>query len=281
MSTQKLAALIHNHFLSLRTHPQDEFFDSLRSVFLVRLSIESWVQWVATPTCTLLERRRMPDSSNLPERCQACAKLAAPVIHDTCNFCIELDFNDAVLCDLNRSTQDPSRFECHAFKPLLKLASRSGDRVADLRGGSEEHSKRQSSLQGFQSDKIKYERALALQRLAHDPNGLFLELKYHLAWNVIHRRSVFSPANEFFDFVGNTFFGCSDLAGGLVSLLWLAPDHVHLYVESDGERSVEEVIVEIKRNSSNAMMSKLGNIKESLAPRTELWDQAYFVETAG
>jgi len=204
-----------------------------------------------------------------------------PVIHDKCNFCQELEFNETVLCDLTRSTQDPAEFECHAFTPILKLANPSGDRVADLRGGPEEHSKRKSSLQWFQSDKIKYARALALQRLARDPDGVFLELKYHLAWNVIHRRSVFGPANEFFDFVGDTFFGCSEFAGGLVSLLWLAPDHVHLYVESDGERSVDEVVLEIKRSSSIAMLSKLDNIKESLAPRTELWDQAYFVETVG
>ena len=76
----------------------------------------------------------MPDLSNLPERCQGCAKTAVPVIHDKCNFCLELEFDEVVLCDLNRSTQDPSRFECHAFKPLLKLAS--GKRI--LRGLSRE-----------------------------------------------------------------------------------------------------------------------------------------------
>jgi REP element-mobilizing transposase RayT len=51
-----------------------------------------------------------------------------------------------------------------------------------------------------------------------------------------------------------------------MDLLFLAQDHVHLYVESDGELSVVE---------------EFSSIKDKLGGDTELWDEAYFVETIG
>jgi REP element-mobilizing transposase RayT len=95
------------------------------------------------------------------------------------------------------------------------------------------------------------------------------------------RRSVFSPANDFFDFVSDTFLKCSELAGGFVNLLYLAPDHLHLYVDSDGELPVEKIVNSIKQFSSHAILKKFPLIKDMLGGNTEIWDQAYFVETIG
>ena len=64
-------------------------------------------------------------------------------------------------------------------------------------------------------------------------------------------------------------------------MLWLAPDHVHLYVELDGESSVETVVQEIKRFSKKALMSKYDDIKDRLETGNELWDTSYFSETIG
>jgi REP element-mobilizing transposase RayT len=69
--------------------------------------------------------------------------------------------------------------------------------------------------------------------------------------------------------------------GGFVSLLWLAPDHVHLYVISDGEKSVETIVQEIKRSSNDAIMGEFADIKDRFDAGNELWDTAYFSETAG
>jgi len=224
----------------------------------------------------------MSVSSELPAECQGCAKSAVPVIiHRRCNFCLELEFNEVVLCHLNRCIQDAPEFECHAFQPILKLASPSGNRVRDLPDGPKDLRQRRSFLKLLRSEKIKYERALALQKLERDPDGVFMELKYHFVWNVIHRRSVFSPTNDILDFLHDTFSGCNELVGGFVSLVWLAPDHVHLYVESDRENSVERMVQEIKRFSKNAIMEKFFGIKERLAGGNEIWDVAYFAETVG
>ena len=108
---------------------------------------------------------------------------------------------------------------------------------------------------------------------------MFIDIKYHFAWNVIHRKPVFKPTNETFDFFYDTFLKCNDFVGGFVRLLWLAPDHVHLYVNSDGECSVETMAQEIKRHSNKAILSDLNDIKERLNGKNDLWDVSYFSQT--
>jgi REP element-mobilizing transposase RayT len=66
-----------------------------------------------------------------------------------------------------------------------------------------------------------------------------------------------------------------------MDLLCLAPDHVHLYVESDGELSVEEIVHKIKRFSNDVIVEEFSSVKGKLGGDTELWDEAYFVETIG
>ncbi|NVM21164.1 MAG: IS200/IS605 family transposase [Desulfobacterales bacterium] len=146
---------------------------------------------------------------------------------------------------------------------------------------SEEALKSESSRALFHSDKIKYERALALQKLSRDPDSVILQLKYHFVWNVSKRMPVFAPANDFIGYVHDTFLGCSEAGGGFVHLLYLAPDHVHLHVESDGERSVEDIVSDIKQASANAILKELAVVKDKLGENMDLWDEAYFVETVG
>lgn len=86
-------------------------------------------------------------------------------------------------------------------------------------------------------------------------------------------------ANTFFDGVSDTFLKCSELARGFVDLLYLAPDHIHLYVESDGELSIEKFTHRIKRLSNDDILEKFPLIRDRLGGSTELWDEAYFTET--
>ena len=95
------------------------------------------------------------------------------------------------------------------------------------------------------------------------------------------RKAVFGPANDFIDFVHDTFLRCSQLTRGFVDLLYLAPDHIHLYVESDGELPIEEIVNKIKRFPNNAILEKFPIIGDKLGGNTEIWDEAYFVETIG
>jgi len=223
----------------------------------------------------------MPSSNELPEKCMECVKSSVTLFHRKCQFCRDLEFQETVLCELNRCIQNNSDFECHAFQPMLKLVGPSKNKVPRFDDDSTKGIKEKFFLDLLKSDKIKYEKALALQRLARDPDGVYVQLKYHFAWNVSLRKSVFSPANDFFDFISDTFLRCSDLARGFVDLLYLAPDHIHLYAESDGELSIEEIVHRIKQFSINAILEKFPLIRDKLSGDTEIWDEAYFTETIG
>ena len=217
----------------------------------------------------------------LPTKCRECARSKTSYPHQKCGFCGDLGFDESVLCDFNRCIQEEADFSCHAFQPILKLVSASENKTAEQHDASPIRRKKESYLRLFDSDKIKYERALALQRLGRDPDDVYALLKYHLAWNVTQRTPVFNPINNFMNFVHDTFLVCSERVGGFVDLLYLAPDHVHLYVESDGELSVEEIVQRIKRFSNNAIVEEFPPVKDKLGGDTEIWDEAYFVETIG
>ena len=228
-----------------------------------------------------VKKEKMSASNELPEKCKECVKSNVSLFHRKCHFCRDLEFQESVLCDLNRCIQSRSDFECHVFQPMLKLVGPSKNKEFVSDDSSARETKEKLFLERLNSDKINYERALALQKLDRDPDGVYVQLKYHLAWNVSLRRSVFSPANTFFNFVSDTFLRCSEQAGGFVDLLYLAPDHIHLYVESDGELSIEEIVHRIKQFSNNAILKKFPLIRDKLSGDTEIWDEAYFVETIG
>ena len=74
---------------------------------------------------------------------------------------------------------------------------------------------------------------------------------------------------------------CSKAVGGFTNLLWLAPDHIHLYVESDGEVSPDDIAQKLKRLSEASILERFPDLITSPEVETGLWDEAYFVETIG
>jgi REP element-mobilizing transposase RayT len=223
----------------------------------------------------------MSDSSELPPKCRECAKSETSKTHSDCDVCRELEFREAILCDLNRCIQGEADFQYHAFRQGLRLVGAPEKEMLGHDKGSAVAVKRGFSKEVFNSDKVKYERALALQKLSRDPDTVIVQLKYHFVWNVSHRMRVFIPANDFISFVHDAFLGCSEPAGGFVHLVYLAPDHVHVYVESDGERSVEDTVSDIKKVSAKTVLERFPSLQDMLGEGVGLWDDAYFVETMG
>ncbi len=219
----------------------------------------------------------MPSSNELPAKCIKCHKATVSPFHRKCRFCNELE--ESVLCELNRCVQNITDFQCHAFQPILKLVDALITNVIEFDNGSTKKNRKISLVELLKSDKIKYERALALQKLERDPDGVYVQLKYHFAWSISLRRAVFNPAEDFFGFVYDTFSGCSELIGGFVDLLYMGPDHIHLYVESDGELSAEKIAHRIKRFSNETILKKFPHIRDKFGGGSGIWDEAYFVET--
>jgi putative transposase len=216
-----------------------------------------------------------------PPKCLECHKFQSNRPIADCPVCRDLKFEEGILCDLNRDVQEGPPFVCHAFRPRLKLVDPQG-KEKSARPALLDPKKRHKSIQEIMaSDKFKYQKALALQKLNRDPDEFFVELKYHLAWNVRYRKPVLVHEKEYLDFVLETLAGCGDLVGGAVRLIWLAPDHLHLYLKSDGERSIEAIVRKLKSTLNKGTLAKFPMIKKGLDKGSTLWDKAYFTETLG
>ena len=218
----------------------------------------------------------MPTSIEIRKKCHECRKYSRPITHGKCTFCQTLAFQEGILCDLNRQVQHPENFECFAFAPTLKLiGSSKQDELCAPNGFTEPFQN------FFESDRFKYQRALAVQKIKNDPDAVFIDIRYHLAWNVVHRRSSFPDPQSAFKMVNDAFFGSGSSVGSFVSLLCLAPDHVHVYLESDGEESVETIAQEIKRISESSIIVRATEMVLNAVAGNDLWDRAYFAETIG
>ena len=94
-----------------------------------------------------------------PKKCQGCSKSIRPSFHERCDFCQDLRIREDVFCDLNRSVQDPTLFDCHAFQHGLKLVAPSG-REPPPKPGKQPSA--MSLAKALDSDKFKYRRALSV-----------------------------------------------------------------------------------------------------------------------
>ncbi|MGD0488649.1 MAG: transposase [Syntrophorhabdales bacterium] len=213
-----------------------------------------------------------------PELCRKCAVRDGGAVHDRCDFCVDLAFDESTLCDLTRSVQDCDKFGCYAFRPVSRPRLSPIKSAEDLPDDQKPWTSTFADDALLSSDRFKYRYALAVQGVRNDPDSVNVDLKYHLAWNVARRKSVFSLSADAHRLIDNAFSACGEQIGGNASVLWLAPDHVHVYVESDGEKSIETIMKVLKRVSSQAL--RASNVSSSGKGRIK-WEKAYFAQTIG
>jgi REP element-mobilizing transposase RayT len=234
-----------------------------------------------TKTFRGLSIKMISAQDKTPKNCLKCDTFYRSRPIRECRVCQSLEFEEGILCDLNRAIQDDHNFSCHAFRPRLRLVGPNKDSKQTGKAPVDRKSRHKSIQEIMASDKFKYQKALALQILNRDPDKIFSVIKHHLAWNVRHRKPIFYPGVDYFDTVCDIFFEAGQLVGGTAHLLWLAPDHIHLYVESDGTKSLETIAQNLKRFSKNNVLNRFPEFKEKQGSSSNIWDKAYYCETLG
>jgi len=207
------------------------------------------------------------DHPQLPNLCTTCYKSFQQTIVKSCPLCAKLDFSEWILCELNQSVQRDSDFVCKAFQPKLQIV---GTRPKIVQ--REEPLKTEKLLEHVQ-ETIKYKVALAVQKLEKDPDLVLVDLKYHIAWSTKFRQKLFTQDSSYFDAITSAFSACGDKICGYAAPLLIANDHIHVYLQSDGEHSVDRVIRILKSESAEALKKQNGIVL------TSLWDESYFCET--
>jgi REP element-mobilizing transposase RayT len=209
------------------------------------------------------------DSNGFSPECAACHKSRPGIVAKNCDLCRDMDFKEEMLCGLNRSVQEGEAFECKVFRPILKLAGGKNVSSAEPVPETEEESL-------LQSEAFKYKKAHAIQRLKRNPDEEIVCLKYHLVWNTIQRKSFFKDIGKDADKINLLFEDVGAESDVVADIMFLAADHIHMYLESDGEKSVDSLVKEIKANSRRRLLSEFAKLFDK---SDDIWDEAYFVET--
>ena len=144
--------------------------------------------------------------NKISEKCYSCAKNNAAAAHKKCKICQDVGFAESTLCHLNRGVQDLHDFVCYAFRQKLAVVEKSAAKAASKDVATADSCRSAEIKRLVDSDKFKYKKALAVQRLNRDPDEIYLDLKYHFVWNVLHRRPVFEKSVECFFYIINPAF---------------------------------------------------------------------------
>jgi hypothetical protein len=209
--------------------------------------------------------------------CQKCVVTETETSHQGCTFCRDLAFEEGILCDLNRRAQHPDKLSCHAFRPALKSSVRPAGTSANDQKLDFVPSDVNTLLS---SDRFKYQQALAVQRARSDPD-MVCGHPVSCCMECGRQKAHVSQPAEVLPIIDGAFSACSERIGGLATLLWLASDHIHVYVESDGERSIEVIVKESKRLSTVALCEKSSIAAPVPGAKRQMWYRAYFAETIG
>lgn len=219
-------------------------------------------------------------SDDKPLKCKKCSKFDIIKSHKHCDTCQRLEFEEDIFCDLNRVVQDLNSFKCSAFEPRFKVINSSIKPEASD-GPQLKANKSIPYKRLLNSDKIKYERAFALQGLRRHPDAVISQVKYHFAWNVIYRSRIFRDDQNMIQTTINLFNESRLVVKDFVHLIFIAPDHVHVLVESNGELPVEELVKKIKEHTCNGLYKKYPGLKKKQIDNDSIWDDGYFAETIG
>jgi len=207
---------------------------------------------------------------NLPDLCQACHKYHHATVVNACPFCRDAQFPEQVLCDLVRDHDgDEQAFHCNAFRPMLSVVHHDETEAAPTEDVSTDTVR--------MSPKDKWFRTYAVQQLRRNPDLIAFTIRYHVVLSTRQRTNVFSSAHRepMADLVQQAALPFEQTTA---HVLWLAADHLHLYIDATPDYALDEIVDAIREHLEHATMPLLPALKHTDQP---LWERAYFAEGIG
>jgi REP element-mobilizing transposase RayT len=205
-----------------------------------------------------------------PTLCQACYKYYRSTVIKACPFCNDAHFPEQVLCDLVREGQSEKQpFRCTAFRPALSVVQPDHAEARPMEEGSEDT----VNL----SPKDKWFRAYAVQQLSFHPDLIVFTIRYHIVFSPRQRVNVFSSehSEQIADMVRQAAVPFEQTTAHVV---WLASDHLHLYIDASPDYALDEIVHAIIDNLEREMV----NLFPALPPSNQpVWERAYFAESIG
>src|SRR6266700_378405 len=206
----------------------------------------------------------------IPTLCQACYKHYRSTVVKACPFCDDIHCPEAMLCDLVREGQsEKPPFRCAAFRPALAVVHHDHTAVRHMEEGSEDTVS--------MSPKDKWFRAYAVQQLSRNPDLIDFTIRYHVVLSTRQRVNVFCSEHgePMADLVRQAAVPFEQTT---VYIVWLAPDHMHLYIDATPDYSLDEIVHAIREHLEHAMTHLFPKLQHSNQP---VWERAYFAEGIG
>ena len=205
-----------------------------------------------------------------PTLCQACFKRYRSTVVKTCPFCADVQFPEQVLCDLVREGQSEKQpFRCAAFRPALSVVQPNPTEAPPLEVGSEDTAN--------MSPQDKWFRAYTVQQLSLNPDLIAFTIRYHVVLSTRQRVNIFSREHraQIADLVRQAAVPFEHTTA---HVLWLASDHLHLYIDASPEYALDEIV--------HAILDDLERERAHLFPASPpstqpVWERAYFAESIG
>lgn len=202
---------------------------------------------------------------NVPKICQDCFKFHNKTIIHGCEICNKLQFPEGNLCDLLRLNE--IEIECGAYKPQLQLINK------ELK--SPEQNQDESNLSNLQ--RKKWTQSYLVQQQKQDPDQIQFKLRYHLVLITRSRSAILS--DKYFSSFSKLFSNSAkSFTDTTMELMWISSDHIHLYLDSSPDYSVDEIFQVVSSSSEHAILMKYPEFKPE---NQKLWGKSYFVETFG
>src|SRR5262249_16426527 len=148
--------------------------------------------------------------------------------------CVDVQFPEQVLCDLVREGQSEKQpFRCAAFRPALSVVQPDHTEALHVEEGSEDTM--------HMSLKDKWFRAYAVQQLSFNPDLIDFTIRYHVVLSTRQRTNVFASehSEQIADMVGQATLSFEQTTA---HVLWLASDHLHLYLDATPDYALDEIV---------------------------------------
>ena len=165
--------------------------------------------------------------------------------------------------------RDGDAFECHAFRPTLSVVNH------DNTEQSKTEDPREDIGSTFQKE--KWFEAYTVQQLAMNPDMIYANIRYHVVFSTARRIKLFTiqHVDQISEILSQAEFSFENTN---IHLLGLAPDHIHLYIDSSPDYSLDEIVNAIMECLEQEIPVHLPDFQQS---QHVLWGRAYFSEGIG
>jgi REP element-mobilizing transposase RayT len=185
-----------------------------------------------------------------------------------CPFCRDVQFPEARLCDLVQEGQSEKQpFRCAAFQPALSVVRHDEIEASPVEEGSADTES--------MSAKDKWFRAYAVQQLSLHPDLIVFTIRYHVVFSTRQRVHIFAREHreQIADMVRQAALPFEHTTA---HVLWLASDHLHLYIDASPEYALDEIVHAIREYLEHEMAHLFPALPHS---NQLVWERAYFAES--